>query len=90
MSIHEKTEARASNGGVGGSGGTASESGLSQDLEAVDLQRLGYTAELKRNRSMFTLLFQSLAIAAAQKLHGSEMQRVFKKNHPGGAIGMVK
>lgn len=33
---------------------------------------------------------QSLAISVAHKLHGSEMQRVFKKNHPGGAIGMEK
>lgn len=33
---------------------------------------------------------QSLAISAAQKLHGTDMQRVFKRNHPGGAIGMVK
>ena len=33
---------------------------------------------------------QSLAISVAQKLHGSEMQRVFKRNHPGGAIGMAK
>lgn len=35
--------------------------------ETVDLQNLnalGYKAELRRNRSMFTLLFQSLAIAA--------------------------
>lgn len=31
-----------------------------ESLEAA----LGYKAELQRNRSMFTLLFQSLAIAA--------------------------
>lgn len=29
-----------------------------------DLNALGYKSELHRNRSMFTLLFQSLAIAA--------------------------
>lgn len=29
-----------------------------------DLNTLGYKAELRRNRSMFTLLFQSLAVAA--------------------------
>jgi hypothetical protein len=37
--------------------------------ETVDLQNLntlGYKAELHRNRSMFTLLFQSLAIAAVR------------------------
>lgn len=34
--------------------------GEGESLEAV----LGYKAELHRNRSMFTLLFQSLAIAA--------------------------
>jgi hypothetical protein len=32
--------------------------------EADTLVQLGYKPELKRNRSMFTLLFQSLAIAA--------------------------
>src|ERR1700722_18434214 len=30
----------------------------------VDLTALGYTPELRRNRSLFTLLFQTLAIAA--------------------------
>lgn len=35
----------------------SSEAGVLQEV-------LGYTAELKRNRSLFTLLFQSLAIAA--------------------------
>lgn len=32
--------------------------------EAEIIKILGYQPELKRNRSMFTLLFQSLAIAA--------------------------
>ncbi|KAF7866808.1 hypothetical protein EAF04_005650 [Stromatinia cepivora] len=32
--------------------------------EFNNLEALGYTAELQRNRSLFTLLFQSLAIAA--------------------------
>ncbi|KAF4979244.1 hypothetical protein FZEAL_4489 [Fusarium zealandicum] len=32
--------------------------------DAADLTALGYKPELRRNRSMFTLLFQSLAIAA--------------------------
>lgn len=32
--------------------------------ELHDLTVLGYKPELRRNRSMFTLLFQSLAIAA--------------------------
>lgn len=32
--------------------------------DAADLSALGYKPELRRNRSMFTLLFQSLAIAA--------------------------
>lgn len=32
--------------------------------ELDDLTVLGYKPELQRNRSMFTLLFQSLAIAA--------------------------
>jgi hypothetical protein len=38
------------------------EHGVSGD--AADLTALGYKPELQRNRSMFTLLFQSLAIAA--------------------------
>jgi amino acid transporter len=37
----------------------------SEALESDDnLTALGYTPELRRNRSLFTLLFQSLAIAA--------------------------
>lgn len=35
--------------------------------ELHDLTVLGYKPELQRNRSMFTLLFQSLAIAAVSK-----------------------
>jgi hypothetical protein len=38
------------------------EIGTSTDLDS--LTKLGYTPELRRNRSLFTLLFQSLAIAA--------------------------
>jgi len=33
-----------------------------QELDVINI--LGYKPELRRNRSMFTLLFQSLAIAA--------------------------
>jgi hypothetical protein len=40
------------------------EIGTSQDVENLNV--LGYKAELHRNRSMFTLLFQSLAIAAVR------------------------
>lgn len=36
--------------------------GVSRDMH--DLEVLGYKPEMKRNRTMFTLLFQSLAIAA--------------------------
>jgi amino acid permease len=36
--------------------------GTVDDIQILD--RLGYKPELRRNRSMFTLLFQSLAIAA--------------------------
>lgn len=36
--------------------------------ELDDLAALGYKPELQRNRSMFTLLFQSLAIAAVSAL----------------------
>lgn len=37
-----------------------------QHGEFQDLTVLGYKPELQRNRSMFTLLFQSLAIAAVR------------------------
>lgn len=39
---------------------------LAADDDAEALNILGYKPELKRNRSMFTLLFQSLAIAAVR------------------------
>lgn len=35
-----------------------------QNSSERPLERLGYTSELRRNRSLFTLLFQSLSIAA--------------------------
>jgi len=39
--------------------------GESDDVHDLDsLTALGYTPELRRNRSLFTLLFQTLAIAA--------------------------
>jgi hypothetical protein len=41
--------------------------------ELHDLTILGYKPELRRNRSMFTLLFQSLAIAAVSASHGWEI-----------------
>lgn len=37
--------------------------------ELDDLTVLGYKPELQRNRSMFTLLFQSLAIAAVSAFY---------------------
>lgn len=36
--------------------------------DVADLNALGYKPELQRNRSMFTLLFQSLAVAAVSHL----------------------
>ncbi len=41
--------------------------GGSHEIDAVQI--LGYRPELRRNRSMFTLLFQSLAIAAVSPWH---------------------
>ena len=38
--------------------------GLSDTQDDTGVEVLGYKPELYRNRSMFTLLFQSLAIAA--------------------------
>ena len=38
----------------------------SKEREGYDLSALGYQPELQRNRSMLTLLFQSLAIAAVR------------------------
>jgi len=43
-------------------GGTPNGIGEIHDLDS--LTALGYTPELRRNRSLFTLLFQTLAIAA--------------------------
>lgn len=40
---------------------------LGTTTEVHDLTVLGYKPELQRNRSMFTLLFQSLAIAAVSR-----------------------
>lgn len=45
--------------------------GSSQKGQLEDV--LGYKAELKRNRSLFTLLFQSLAIAAIPYGEGSPL-----------------
>ncbi|KAG0646589.1 putative amino-acid permease [Hyphodiscus hymeniophilus] len=42
----------------------ANESGNGQHHDLDSLTALGYTPELQRNRSLFTLLFQTLAIAA--------------------------
>ena len=36
------------------------------NCDADVIKKLGYTRELRPNRSMFTLLFQSLAIAAVR------------------------
>lgn len=55
------------------------EKGLSPSDESprhdsdVDLSALGYTQELRRNRSLFTLLFQTLAIAAIPYGEGSPL-----------------
>ena len=38
----------------------------SEEIDVINI--LGYKPELRRNRSMFTLLFQSLAIAAVSCL----------------------
>jgi hypothetical protein len=43
---------------------TQAPAALGTVTELHDLTVLGYKPELQRNRSMFTLLFQSLAIAA--------------------------
>lgn len=44
--------------------GRNSDAQLGDAHDLQDLTLLGYKPELRRNRSMFTLLFQSLAIAA--------------------------
>lgn len=48
------------------SGGEEGGHGTKYHGDDQGLEILGYTSELKRNRSMFTLLFQSLAIAAVR------------------------
>ncbi|KAI1354220.1 hypothetical protein F5Y01DRAFT_274557 [Xylaria sp. FL0043] len=47
--------------------------GDTQFGDVQDLGLLGYKPELRRNRSMFTLLFQSLAIAAIPYGFGSPL-----------------
>ena len=51
----------------------ASSYGIGSTEEADALGHLGYKQELSRNRSMFTLLFQSLAIAAIPYGEGSPL-----------------
>jgi amino acid transporter len=50
----------------------SSDDGRPHDSD-VDLTALGYTQELRRNRSLFTLLFQTLAIAAIPYGEGSPL-----------------
>ena len=45
----------------------------STDVQEVVLTTLGYTPELQRNRSLYTLLFQSLAIVAVPYGEGSAL-----------------
>jgi hypothetical protein len=61
MSLHEKEKPTASSPRV-----AVEEGQVAVHDEADGLVILGYRPELKRNRSMFTLLFQSLAIAAVR------------------------
>lgn len=50
--------------------------GSIQEAEALEI--LGYKPELQRNRSLFTLLFQSLAIAAIPYGEGGITQSLMK------------
>lgn len=45
----------------------------STDVQEADLTALGYAPELQRNRSLYTLLFQSLAIVAVPYGEGSAL-----------------
>lgn len=64
-SIEEKPKLKPSLSGGGGDGeAPCPEKGTVSELD--DLTVLGYKPELHRNRSMLTLLFQSLAIAAVR------------------------
>ena len=49
------------------------ENGVGNEVEAMNI--LGYKPELRRNRSMFTLLFQSLAIAAVSMSPACSLSR---------------
>ena len=62
MSSIEKTEVAGPSPPSGGEDG-----GISDREDTEVLHVLGYEAEFHRNRSMFTLLFQSLAIAAVSQ-----------------------
>lgn len=50
-------------------GAAEAQTALGDSYEIDAMNALGYKPELKRNRSMFTLLFQSLAIAAVSLLN---------------------
>jgi hypothetical protein len=63
MSVNEKGLKPTGNAA---SGHSDTQFGDVHDLQGLTL--LGYKPELQRNRSMFTLLFQSLAIAAVSLL----------------------
>lgn len=62
--------------GIKEKGRKPSDSQLGDAHDLQDLTLLGYTAELQRNRSMFTLLFQSLAIAAVGALYHNSLRRL--------------
>lgn len=59
--------------GIDEKGRKPSDIQLGDGLDLQDLTVLGYKPELQRNRSMFTLLFQSLAIAAIPYGFGSPL-----------------
>lgn len=60
LSVADATEKKATQSVSNG----VEERRVGSVTELDDLTVLGYKPELQRNRSMFTLLFQSLAIAA--------------------------
>ena len=76
MSTSEKAAAKGDHTGSGESLDAVKHTvshGAGTNEEADALVHLGYKQELSRNRSMFTLLFQSLAIAAIPYGEGSPL-----------------
>ena len=70
---NEKLAPQTSYTGTDNEEGRAESMAVGSVAEIHDLTQLGYKPEMVRNRSMLTLLFQSLAIAAIRKCNRTNL-----------------